>query len=403
MPRALVVGGSLGGLFIGCMLLRAGWDVVVIERTAGALTGRGAGLGVHAPLLEGLRRAGARVDSSIGVAVDGRVTLGPDGAVLASIDMPQLCTSWRRLHAVLSDAFPADRLRHGNGLVGIEQDETSVTARLADGSSLTGDLLVGADGVRSTVRRLLLPEVGLRYAGYVAWRGYVEEAAFSPATHAAIFQRFSWQLPEREQILGYPVPGADDDVRPGRRYYNWVWYHPVEEKRELPAMQTDAEGRLHEEGIAPHAIRPAVIAAIRRVAEAILCPPFAEVVRITRVPIFQPIYDLESPRLVFGRVALLGDAAFVARPHVGMGAIKAAQDAMALSQLLGQAPVAEALSRYDAERQPAGAALVAEGRRLGAYLEGKRDAAPRDPVALMHENGGVTAPWAPVLAAAGRR
>ena len=297
MPRALVVGGSLGGLFIGCMLLRAGWDVVVIERTAGALTGRGAGLGVHAPLLDGLRRAGARVDSSIGVAVDGRVTLGADGAVLASIDMPQLCTSWRRLHAVLSDAFPPERLRHGNGLVGIEQDEDGVTARLADGSSLAGDLLVGADGVRSTVRRLLLPEVGLRYAGYVAWRGYVEEAAFSPATHAAIFQRFSWQLPEREQILGYPVPGADDDVRPGRRYYNWVWYHPVEEKSELPAMQTDAEGRLHEEGIAPHAIRPVVIAAMRRVAASILCPPFAEVVRITRVPIVQPIYDLESCRV----------------------------------------------------------------------------------------------------------
>ena len=130
---------------------------------------------------------------------------------------------------------------------------------------------------------------------------------------------------------------------------------------------------------------------MRRDAEAMLCPPFAEVVRITRVPIFQPIYDLESPRLAFGRVALLGDAAFVARPHVGMGAIKAAQDAMVLSELLGQAPVAEALRRYDAERQPAGAALVAVGRRLGAYLEGKQGAASRDPVALMRENGGVVA------------
>src|SRR5260221_13493855 len=112
MPRALVVGGSLGGLFVGCMLLRAGWDVVVIERTAGALTGRGAGLGVHAPLLDGLRRAGARVDSTIGVAVDGRGTLGADGAVLASIAMPQLCTSWRRLPAGLRDGLSPGRLRH---------------------------------------------------------------------------------------------------------------------------------------------------------------------------------------------------------------------------------------------------------------------------------------------------
>src|SRR5262245_17876639 len=96
-PRALIVGGSLGGLFAGACLLRAGWDVLAIERTAGKLAGRGAGLGVHAPLVEGLRRAGAVADETLGVPVSGRVTLGRDGAIVVEIEMPQFCTSWSRL------------------------------------------------------------------------------------------------------------------------------------------------------------------------------------------------------------------------------------------------------------------------------------------------------------------
>ncbi|MBV9219665.1 MAG: FAD-dependent oxidoreductase, partial [Methylobacteriaceae bacterium] len=67
MRRALIVGGSLGGLFAGCMLMRSGWDTTVIERTGGRLEGRGAGLGVHASMLHGLLAAGARVDGGVGV------------------------------------------------------------------------------------------------------------------------------------------------------------------------------------------------------------------------------------------------------------------------------------------------------------------------------------------------
>src|SRR5262249_14498124 len=158
-------------------------------------------------------------------------------------------------------------------------------------------------------------------------------------THASLFHRFAWILPDGEQMLGYPVPGHGDDVTPGRRCYNFVWYRPAEETRVLADMQTDASGRMHPEGIPPQAVRPEVIAAMRRDAEALFCPTFAEVVRITAHPLFQPIYDLESPRIVFGRVALLGDAAFVVRPHVGMGAIKAAQDAMTLADALAEAPI----------------------------------------------------------------
>ena len=395
--RALIVGGSLGGLFAGCALLRAGWDVQVIERTPGRLDGRGAGLGVLPAMLDVLKGAGARVDHTVGVPVTGRVCFAPDGSERACLPMPQYTTSWSRLHSLLSAVFPETRIRRGATLVGLEQDAEGVTAHLADGSSLHADVLVAADGLRSTVRRIFLPEARLAYAGYVGWRGLAEEAAFSASTHAALFGRFAFCLPDGEHILGYPVPGDGDALTPGRRRYNFVWYRPADER----AVLTDAAGKLHEEGIAPQAIRPEVVAGMRADAEARLCPQFAEAIRVTALPLVQPIYDLLSPRIAFGRVALLGDAASVARPHVAMGAIKAGQDALALAEALTREPVEAALARYDAERRPAAEALVAESRRLGAYLEGRLGRVERDPVALMRENGGVAATspeWAAITA-----
>jgi 2-polyprenyl-6-methoxyphenol hydroxylase-like FAD-dependent oxidoreductase len=385
MKRALIVGGSLGGLFAGCVLLRAGWDVQIIERTPGRLDGRGAGLGVLPAMLEVLKGAGARVDRSVGVPVTGRVTFARDGSERAWLPRPQYTTSWSRLHSLLSEVFPEVRIRRGATLASIEQDAEGVTARLADGSGLRADLLVAADGLRSTVRRTFLPDAKLVYAGYVGWRGLAEESAFSATTHAALFGRFAFYLPDGEHILGYPVPGEADDLTPGRRRYNFVWYRPADER----AVLTDARGKLHEEGIAPQAIRQEVIARMRADAEARLCPQFAEAIRVTALPLVQPIYDLLSPRIAFRRVALLGDAASVARPHVAMGAIKAGQDAMALAEALAAEPVEAALVRYDALRRPAAEALVAESRRLGAFLEGRLGRSERDPVALMRENGGV--------------
>lgn len=152
-------------------------------------------------------------------------------------------------------------------------------------------------------------------------------------------------------------------------------------------MQTDATGCVHPEGIPPQLIRHEVIAALRRDAEAMLPPVFAEIVRTCAQPLFQPIGDLESPAMRVGRVALLGDAAFVARPHAAKGAIKAGHDAIELAAALASGDVEDGLARYDAVRRPVSAGVVAESRRLGAYIEGKTKRA--DPITFMRENGGV--------------
>ena len=104
-----------------------------------------------------------------------------------------------------------------------------------------------------------------------------------------------------------------------------------------------------------------------------MAPQVAEIFARTPQPFFQPIFDLASPRIAIGRVALLGDAAFVARPHVGAGVTKAALDAASLADAVGRDAaarddVAAGLLRYQREQQPFGSGLVALGRHEGAYL-----------------------------------
>ena len=118
-------------------------------------------------------------------------------------------------------------------------------------------------------------------------------------------------LPPGEQCIGYPVVGPNNELGEGQRRYNVVWYRPAEETRELPQLLTGRDGVTHLISIPPPLIRSEHIAAMRTAAERLLAPQFRAIVRLIQEPILQPIYDLESPQLAFGRVAIIGDAAFV--------------------------------------------------------------------------------------------
>ncbi len=369
--RALIIGGSLGGLFAANLLRSIGWHVEVFERVADDLATRGAGIGTHDELFAVMRRLGVAIDSSIGVEVHERICLDSDGSVLHKVALSQMMTAWARIYQPLKDMLPAPQYHFGKNLERIEEDANGVTAVFSDGTTSRGDLLIAADGIRSAVRAQILPQAEPRYAGYIAWRGVVDESAVSPATHAAIFERYAFGLPVGEMMLAYPVPGRDNDVRPGHRGYNFVWYRPVDFNTKLPRLATDASGHCHGVSIPPPLIMPEVVAEMRAEAKALLAPQIYEIVERTPQPFFQAIFDLESPRMAIGRVALLGDAAFVARPHVGMGVTKAALDAQCLAQSIAAVPgdLPAALARYDAERRLFGTRVVARSRRLGAYIE----------------------------------
>jgi 2-polyprenyl-6-methoxyphenol hydroxylase-like FAD-dependent oxidoreductase len=367
--RALVIGGSMSGLLAALALTRRGIDVAVYERVPGPLAGRGAGIVAQPELKAVLRALGLDPDHDLGIEVAMRVLFARDGRVTHRVPIPQTMTAWDRVFHLLKAALPEANYHSGKELRRVEQNR-NVIAHFADGTTAEGDVLIGADGIRSTVRQQYLPDVAPLYAGYTAWRGLVSEAAFPPALHTELFADFAFCLPENEQMLGYPVAGPDNDLRPGHRRYNFVWYRPASESHELPRLLTDDTGRTHALSIPPPLIARDVVAAMRNAAREVLAPQFHAMVGLCEQPFLQPIYDLEVSRMAFGRVAILGDAAFVARPHVGAGVAKAADDALALARVLDESNDAEAaLKAFEGSRIGAGDRIIARARHLGAYVQ----------------------------------
>ena len=396
MPHALVVGGSLGGLLAANLLRSIGWSAEVFERVGDDLASRGAGIGTHEELLEIMHRIGVKVDASIGVHPQSRTCLDRSGAIQHKMPRPRILSSWGRLYRALKDAFPADAYHFDRSLVDFNDEASGVTAVFADGSRARGDLLIGADGIRSTVRAQILPDAQPEYAGYVAWRGLIPEASLPVELHREIFAHNIVCYPDGDAMTMYPVPGPDNDVRPGHRAYNWVWYHPVD-SRGLAELCTDANGVCHGTAIAPASIRAEIIDTMRATARVALAPQCVCVIGLTEQPFFQAIFDLAVPRMVHARAAILGDAAFVARPHVGMGVTKAALDAHCLAAALkASGDISRALDRYDSRQQLFGARVIARARRIGAHLGARATKPPetwtpqerhQDPLVMMRESG----------------
>lgn len=379
------------------LLLRAGHEVTVLEKATGALDGRGAGIVTHSALVAGLARCGLEPGTALGVTIHKRVTLGAAGAqhhaVLGEMALSQVLTSWGRLYQLLHGLLPDGVYHQGVTVERFVQDATGVQVHAASGTERSvwkADLVIASDGIRSVVRQQLFPQAQPDYAGYVAWRGVCEEALLSRPTLDAVFETFGFCLPAGEQLIGYPVAGPDQRTGVGERAYNFVWYRPAPQGPALDALLTDGSGVLHPQGIAPNKVSSANVAVMRTSARRLLARPFAEIIEKTAQPFLQPIYDLSSDALVQGRVALMGDAAFVARPHVGMGVTKAMQDALALTDAVTHyGAVPQALKAYEHERLPAGQQVVARGRRLGAYMQASAQRASetveRDAHSVMRE------------------
>ena len=383
-PHALVIGGSVGGLLAANLLARVGWRVSVFERTQGDLGDRGAAVGITADLLRIIQRIDPGIDAAIGVETRSRICLDRSGTIVHEAAIRGMTSAWSRLYRPLKAALPPDCYQAGAEFRRFEQTDVSVTAHFADGSHATGDLLVGADGLHSTVRRQLLPDVTPHYAGYVVWRVVLGERAIPPAVHAKIFHHMTFCIPDGGMVLCLPMAAAEPG---GERRLQFAWFRPADEAT-LADLCTDQNGRRHGVAIPPPLIRRELIDALAADATAHLAPEIAALLTQAPQPILQPIFDCEAPRIAFRRVALVGDAAFVARPHVATGITKAALDAEALAGSLCSADIDAALTRYDAERQPAGSRLVARGRYLGAHLEARDGPRPeRDPAQLIREYG----------------
>jgi len=310
-----------------------GCDVDVYERTPGAMTSRGAGIVVQEDLLSLLQRHGAPELPAVSCAQ--RLYLQPEGGDGVATPMPQRFTSWYAIYKTLRSLFPDERYHQGWNLTRFEQAMGRVVARFAERGQVEVDLVVCADGSQSETRRRLLPNIEPRYAGYVAWRGTIDEERVPPGLARFFDQSFTFcETRSGGHILSYLIPGPGAAIEHGRRRINWVWYVNVTEGPELDRLLTDRTGERHRASV-PAGMAPlALTSEVQATAARELHPRFVELVQMTPDPFVQMIVDVGVTRMAFGRVCLLGDAAFVLRPHAAAATAKAATDATSLAAAL---------------------------------------------------------------------
>jgi len=342
VPRALIAGGGIGGLVTAIALQRAGLNVTVFERVKEQQE-VGAGLTLWANAMQALQKIGVpELLPSIGQPLSRSCVLSWGGEILSETPMkalykrfgtPLVAVHRADLLAALRRAVGDNVVQSGVECTGFRQDEAGVRLQQALGEEVPGDLLVGADGIHSSMRAHLFGAAKPRYAGYTAWRGV---ASTTPGGWNEQVTTETWGNGKRFGL----VP-----LSHGRIY----WYATLNAPEGTPDPQAGRKERLLHLFSTCHAPVPAVIEATGE--SAIL---------------HNDIYDLPSlAHWSRGRVTLLGDVAHAMTPNLGQGAGQAIEDALALAICLtGESSVSSAMQAYERQRLTRANTIARCSRRL---------------------------------------
>lgn len=275
--------------------------------------------------------------------------------------------NWGGLYQNLRKRVPNSVYRSGHRVVALhDRDGKGVGVELADGTIHEFDLVVCADGYASLGRRTLFPDVNVKYAGYVLWRGFILENELEE----------SHPMESGVRCLGYPgghgifyfVPGPNGSVTPGKRLVNWGMYVPVPEET-LTDFLTDKNGYQHEGSLPPGAMPLATEAALRQKSHERIPDYYADITDKSPNTFAYAIYDCQVPAYRQGRICLVGDAGAFARPHSAAGALKGINDATALGDdLRNHSSLDEALAQWNRVRTETDNNLVRFGNQLGRAL-----------------------------------
>lgn len=371
--EVLISGGSMGGLFAAIALRQAGHDVTVFEETErGEMRERGAGIIAHPEMLTYLEAQGIARWDEISSHTSRIHHLDRAGEPVDVDGRAIYTTSWDTVYRALRDAVPDDVYHMGRRTTGVDVSGDGVTVELADGETATGDLLVVAEGYRSSTREQFLPDRTPQYAGYVAYRGTLPEADVLPSYPSRFSDIYNLYHAPNSQFLTYPVPGPDGELERGSRRVNWVWYLPFEEGEQLEDLLYDRQGTQRSHSLPPGLMREEVRAEQLRIAEEILPPQLEWIVRETAEPFVQCIYDVAIPEMVFEDVCLIGDSAFFIRPHMASGTAHAASDALELAEAIYAMDDRDAALRsWERQQVAMGYRLVEEARRRGDRYAGQ--------------------------------
>lgn len=344
--KILVIGAGIGGLTAAIALARKGHEVRVYERAAEIRpVGAGIMLASNATrvldvlgLGPSMREIAPQIRRAEIITSRGAVLSSVDtGAVGDSLGAPTLAIHRADLHQMLLDALPSETVSLGHDFVSYSDDGDSVSATFANGERVSGDLLIGADGLRSRVRAQLKGAAEPVYQGSVAWRG----VSASAVDH--VREGYACEAWGNGTRFGY--------VRvSGGHVYWYATAHKPKPTAPIPVDRNELRN-LFGEYASP---MPEIIESTRD--EEIICNDLSD-----RDP---------APGWSKGRVTLLGDAAHPTTPNLGQGGCQAIEDGWVLAECLSvETGLAAALERYEHNRYARTKMVTLTSRRIGHIAE----------------------------------
>jgi len=366
--KIAIAGGSIAGLACALTLTCTGHEVHVYERSPGALRGRGGGVVVLRQMLRFLEQHGHRTRAMLAVPTHRRRWIDIDGHITR--DDPEMLpfSSWDAVYRSLCSMLPPGTLHYGYEVVGLAEDAEGIEIRFGDGAAaVRADLLIAADGTGSRLRSMLFPGNAVSYAGYIAWRGVVNESAFQHADIADLIENMTLYRSDDELFMTFLIPALDGSLESGMRRFNWLWYRNESDPSSLGTFLTGRDGQRHHASVAPGELSEQSLAYLHQAARDGLPTTLSQLVSATETPFLQAISDALSPSFAQGRIALVGDAACTLRPHTGSGTSKSADDAVSLAEALVSASgteVVQLLGSWAAARRSAVEPLLLKGPQL---------------------------------------
>ncbi|XP_058724843.1 uncharacterized protein LOC131596255 [Vicia villosa] len=378
-PKAVIVGGSIGGISTAHALISAGWDVLVLEKTTSPPSGSptGAGLGLN-PVSQQIIQSWISQpqqylhNTTFPLTIDQNQVTDSEKKVNWTLTRDESfnfrASHWADLHGVLYNALPPQVFLWGHLLLSFHvanEKGTSVIIKakvLQTGEivEIIGDLLVAADGCLSSIRQKYLPDFKLRYSGYCAWRGVLD---FSEIENSETIAGIRKAYPELGKCLYFDLASGTHSVLYEllNKKLNWIWYvnqaePEVKGTSVTTKVTSDMIQKMHEE------------------AEKVWIPELAKVMKETKEPFLNFIYDSDPlERIVWDKVVLVGDAAHPTTPHCIRSTNMSILDASVLGKCIekwGAEKLESALEEYQSIRLPVTSKQVLHARRLGRIKQG---------------------------------
>ncbi|KAL2318110.1 hypothetical protein Fmac_031986 [Flemingia macrophylla] len=385
-PKAVIVGGSIAGISSAHALTLAGWEVLVLEKTTSPPTGSptGAGLGLNSlsqQIIHSWLHNSQQLlhNTTLPLTIDQNHATDSEKKVSCILTRDESfhfrAAHWADLHGLLYNTLPSNVFLWGHLFLSfhVADDKGSVIVKatvLETGEviELVGNLLVAADGCLSSIRHQYLPHFKLRYSGYCAWRGVLD---FSKIENSEIIIGIRKAYPDLGKCLYFDLALGTHSVLYEllNKKLNWIWYVNQPEPK---VKGTSVTMKVNSD----------MIQEMHQEAEKVWIPELVKVIKETRDPFLNIIYDSDPLEKIFwDNVVLVGDAAHPTTPHCLRSTNMSILDAAVLGKCLekfGADKLRSALEEYQFIRLPVTSKQVLHARRVGGIKQGL-DVPDREP------------------------